>query len=72
LVWGDKVTIRATEHFLQQAVEFFKEYCAVANEEYAAEIERDHAKELADRKARMALKIKDDETRLRILQKLVL
>jgi hypothetical protein len=66
---GDRVHIRVNEHFLQQGVNFLKEYILVANEEYAARVKRDHQKEIERRRSELKRKVAEEEARLRILRK---
>jgi hypothetical protein len=65
----DRVHIRVDEHFLPQGVEFFKQYCAAANEEYAEQIKKEHQKEINQRRAALQNQVKQQEASQRALEK---
>ncbi len=68
----DKVLIRVNDHFVPQAVEFFKQYCAAANEEYVARIKREHQEEIERRRAALRSQVLAEENSARILAKVQL
>jgi len=65
----DRVLIRVNDHFVPQAVEFFKQYCAAANEEYAARVKQEHQKEIEHRRAELRQRVAAEEARIKILQR---
>jgi serine/threonine protein kinase len=67
---GDKVFVRTNDHFLQQGVDFFKQYCILANEEYAAEVVREHRQELERRRSALKRMIQDNEARSKVLERI--
>lgn len=66
---GDKVFIRVNDHFVPSAVEYFKQYCAAANEEYAARVRQEHQKEIERRRAELKQRVAEEEARVKILQR---
>jgi serine/threonine protein kinase len=66
---GDKAHIRTNDHFLQDGVNFLKEYCVLANEEYAAQVGEEHSEELERRRADLRRKITENETKAKVLQR---
>ncbi len=69
---GDRVFIHVNDHFVPQAVEFFKQYCAAANEEYASRVKREHRQEIERRRAELKRRVVEEEARSKILQKIQL
>jgi serine/threonine protein kinase len=67
---GDTVSIRVNDHFAPQAVEFFRQYCVAANEEYAAQVKREHHQEIERRRAELRRQVAEEEARRRILEKI--
>lgn len=59
-----------TEHFLQEGVNFVRDYIPLANEEYAAQVKQEHLKEIEGRRAALRSTIVQEEARMRILQKI--
>jgi LPS O-antigen subunit length determinant protein (WzzB/FepE family) len=66
---GNSVSIRVNEHFLNDGVNFVKEYIPAANEEYAAHVKREHHRELDQQRAALRSRIAQQEARMRVLQK---
>ena len=66
---GDRVNILVNEHFLNEGVNFVKEYVTAANEEYAAHVKREHQRELERQRAAQRSRIAQQEARMRILEK---
>lgn len=66
---GDRVFIHVNEHFLPQAVTFFKQYCVAANEEYAARVKREHQQEIERRSAELRRQVMEQEAKAKALQK---
>lgn len=66
----DKAHVRVNDHFLQQGVNFLKEYCLLANEEYAAQVKREHLEEMEKRRSDLRRRIVEQENKARILQKI--
>jgi hypothetical protein len=69
---GDRVFIRVNDHVVPQAVEFFKQYCAAANEEYAVQVKREHYQEIEQRRAALRSQMLAEEARSKILDKIQL
>jgi serine/threonine protein kinase len=67
---GDRALISVTEHFLQEGVNFLKEYCALANEEYALVRKQEHQKELDTRRAALKRVVAETEARKKVLEKI--
>jgi serine/threonine protein kinase len=67
---GDKARVRVNDHFLQQGVNFLKEYCVLANEEYAAQVKHEHLEELERRRSDLRRRIAEKETKAKILHKI--
>lgn len=65
----DRVLIRVNDHFVPQAVEFFKQYCAAANEEYAARVRQELHKEIERKRAELKHRIAQEEARIKILER---
>lgn len=63
----DRVFIRANENFLQQAVDYFKEYCETANLEYAAQVGQEREKELVQRRLELKRQVSEQERNIIIL-----
>jgi serine/threonine protein kinase len=68
----DRVVIHVNDHFIPQAVEYFKQYCAAANEEYAATIRRENAARIERDRAALKARIMQEEAKARALAKVVL
>jgi hypothetical protein len=66
---GDRVSIRVNEHFLNDGVNFVKEYITAANEEYAAHVTREHQRELERQRAEQRSRIEQQEAKIRALHK---
>jgi hypothetical protein len=66
---GDRVLIRVNENFILQGVEFFKQYCVSANEEYAVQIRREHQQEIERKRGELRRRILEDEARMKALAK---
>src|SRR5581483_9743092 len=64
----DRAMITVNERFLPQAVEMFKNFCAAANEEYAALVQHEHMQENARRRAALEARVAQQERKLRILE----
>src|SRR5437016_1179253 len=69
---ADRVFIRVNDNFVPQAVEFFKQYCAAANEEYASRVKREHQQEIERRRADLKRHVLEEEARSKILQRVQL
>ena len=67
---GDRVFIHVNDHFVPQAVEFFKQYCVAANEEYAAQVKREHQQDIERRRAELRRQVADEDARRRILERI--
>jgi hypothetical protein len=65
----DELSIRVTEHSLQEGLRFVKDYIPLANEEYAALIKREHTQAVEQRRTALRNKIAQEEARQRFLQK---
>lgn len=66
---GDRALVTVTEHFLQEGVNFLKEYCALANEEYEIVRNQEHKKELDARRAALTRAVAEIEAKRRVLEK---
>jgi serine/threonine protein kinase len=66
----DRVKIIVPEHFLQQGVRFVQDYLTPANEDYAAQVKRDHLEKIKRRNLALQTKISQEEARQRILEKI--
>jgi len=69
---GDEVLIRVNDNFVPQAVEFFKQYCEAANEEYASRVKREHQQERERKRAELKRHVVEEEARSKILQRVQL
>jgi hypothetical protein len=69
---GDRVFIQVNDHFVPQAVDFFKQYFAAANEEYASQVKREHYQEIEQRRAALRSQVLAEEARSKILDKIQL
>jgi serine/threonine protein kinase len=67
---GDKVQIIVSEHFLEQGVNFVKEYIPLANEEYASVVKQEHQKDIAQKRAAFKSALEQEQKRISILQKI--
>jgi hypothetical protein len=65
---GDKALVTVTERFLQAGVDFLKDYCEAANEEYANQIRREHMEEFNRKVGALKARIVESERRKRILE----
>jgi hypothetical protein len=65
---GDLVKIIVTEHFLQEGVRFAQEYIPLANEDYEAQVKREHLQGIERRRAELQSKIAQEERRQKILE----
>lgn len=65
----DRAFIQTDNHFVAQAVDFFKRYCADANEEYGAQIRREHHQAIQQRRAALRTQVAQEEARRQILDK---
>ena len=66
---GDRVLIRVDEHFLPQGIQYLQQYIPTANEEYASQVKQEHRKKIEQRDAELKRRVREQETRTRILQK---
>jgi serine/threonine protein kinase len=64
----DRALLRADEHFLQQLVNYFRQYCVEANEEYALQVRQEHQKALEQSRANLRGELARREAKLKILQ----
>lgn len=69
---GDKVMLRSDPHFLQQLINYFKQYCGPTNEEYARQVKQGHEKQVAMARASLAAEIAKREAKERILRNTIL
>jgi serine/threonine protein kinase len=67
---GDRALITVSEHFMQEGVNFLKEYCVVANDEYASVRKQEHQKELDNRSASLRRVVAEAEAKKRVLEKI--
>lgn len=67
---GDRVLIRVNDNFVLQGVEYFKQYCVSANEEYAAQVKREHQQEIESKRGELKRRILEDEARMKILARI--
>jgi hypothetical protein len=65
----DTARVIVTEHFLQEGVNFLKEYLILANEEYAAQIRKEHQQRIEQSRAALKMEIAQAEARARVLKK---
>ncbi len=63
----DRVYLRVNDNFVLHAVEFFKQYCQTANEEYANQVAKEHRESLQKRRFELQRKIAEEEQKARIL-----
>src|SRR6266478_3648295 len=66
---GDSVSIRVDEHFLAHGLQYLQQYIPTANEEYATQVKQQHRQQIAQRRAELERRVREQETRTRILQK---
>lgn len=69
---GDIARVIVTEHFLQQGVNFLKEYLVAANEEYGAQVRKGHQQRLESQRAALRAAISEVEAKARVLQKVTI
>jgi serine/threonine protein kinase len=67
---GDRVLIRVNDHFVPQGLEFFKQYCVSANEEYAAQVEHDHDQQIERKRGELRRSVLEEEARMKILARI--
>jgi serine/threonine protein kinase len=65
----DRVFIRIDEHHLQQGLGYLRQYIPTANEEYANLVKKEHRDEIARRNAELEQQVREQEARIRVLQK---
>ncbi|SRR6266550_1379266 len=65
----DRVFIQADEHFLPQGITYLQQYIPTANEEYATQVTKEHREEIARRDVELKRQVREQEARVRILQK---
>jgi hypothetical protein len=63
----DTATITVTEHFVQEGVNFVKDYLDPANEDYAALIKREHREGIERRRTSLRNEVAREEARQKIL-----
>jgi serine/threonine protein kinase len=68
----DKAIVLVNEHFLQQGLNFLKQYCEAANEEYASQVKREHQQKIEQKRSQLKRAIAERETKARVLQKIQL
>lgn len=66
---ADKAHVMVPEHFLQEGVNFLKEYCVLANEEYASHVKLEHQREIAQRRSDLRNRVAETEARMKLLDK---
>jgi serine/threonine protein kinase len=65
----DRVFIQVDEHFLPQGITYLQQYIPTANEEYATQVTKEHREEIARRDGELKRQVREQEARVRILQK---
>jgi serine/threonine protein kinase len=65
----DRVKIIVSEHFLQEGVRFLKDYLPPANEDYTAQVKRQHIDEIRRRNLALQSRVAQEEARQRVLEK---
>jgi serine/threonine protein kinase len=66
---GDRVAIRVDEHFLAHGLQYRQQYIPAANEEYATRVKQEHRQQIEQRRAELERRVREQEARTRILQK---
>lgn len=69
---ADIARVIVTERFLQEGVNFLKEGLTAANEEYAAQIKKEHQQRIEDSRAALKSQIDEAEARARVLKKVAI
>src|SRR5262249_36202023 len=69
---GDTALVIVTEHFLQESVNYLKEYLVIGNEEYGIQVRKDHQQRIDQAGAALKAQIANAEARARTLQKIVI
>jgi serine/threonine protein kinase len=69
---GDRVMLQTDPHFMQQMINYFKQYAEVANEEYATVVRAEHAFELQQQRSRLASELAAREAKAKLLQNITL
>lgn len=67
---GYHLRIRASDHFLGEGLRFVNDYIPVANEDYAALVKQEHRKEIEKQRVALQSKVREEEARLRILDRI--
>jgi serine/threonine protein kinase len=65
---GDRAYLQADEHHLPHALEYFRQYCQSANEEYAAQVVREHRQAIEQRRGELQRRIAEQEREAKILK----
>jgi hypothetical protein len=66
---GDRVFIHVNDHFLEHGIQYLQQYIPTANEEYATQVKQEHRKNIEQRDAELKRRVREQETRTKILQK---
>jgi serine/threonine protein kinase len=69
---GDKAYLRVDQHFMQQLINYFKQYCDPANKEYARQITQEHQDAVTAKRASLRTEIALREAKNRILKQIKL
>lgn len=65
----DRVFMQVDEHFLPQGITYLQQYIPTANEEYATQVIKEHREEITRRDGELKRQVREQEARVRILQK---
>ena len=55
--------------FFAQGIQYLQQYIPTANEEYAAQVKLEHRREIAQSRAELERRVREQEARTKILQK---
>lgn len=69
---GDRVFIHVNDHFLDHGIQYLQQYIPTANEEYATQVKQEHRKNIEQRDAELKRRVREQETRTKVLQKIQL
>lgn len=65
----DRVYIRVDEYHLERGVQYFQQYCPVANEEYTSLVRREHQQAIEQARRELQARVRQEEATARALAK---
>lgn len=66
---GDRVFIQVDEYHLPHGIQYLQQYIPAANAEYATRVKQEHQQQIAQRRTELQRRVREQEARIKVLQK---